>query len=486
MSLPPLRKQMSLIPLWKHQERELSNHYDDPARGLLWSMRSGKTRVIIETASRLYKEGRITGLLVTAPNGVHAQWANRQLPEWATCDVGPVLAWRSKDTKPKHVEGFLLGNGGLSVLTLNVEALQLKRVQDMVRAFLKAHGGGSKLMVVFDESHDFRRPGARRTRLARGLAKRCAFRRILTGTAALNSPLHLFSQFELLEPCALGHRTFTSFKAHHADYAQQTLANGRTFPKLTGYRNLEELRNWVGLWASVVPRSQADVPDVLKTERLVMLSQPQKRAYEDLKKDMLSVIDEGGTTLHDIQPHIMKGQQIFGGFIHASDGTIHSIDDNPPRLTALVEEVQGSEGKVIVWCRFTEDIRRCVAALTGAGVRVVEYHGGVNDRGREATLDTFQNSDDPVCLVGQPQSAGSGLDLSAGSTIIWYSHVHDAIVREQATARASVKGGEAVVLVDLIAEGTFDDRKMLNALTAKADLNDELAGEGLAALLSME
>ena len=269
----------SLAPLWKHQERELSNHYDDPARGLLWPMRSGKTRVIIETASRLYKEGRVTGLLVTAPNGVHAQWATRQLPEWATCDFGSPLAWRSSDTKPKHVEGFLMGAGsGLHVLTLNVEALQLKRVQDLVRCFLKVHGGGSKLMVAFDESHDFRRPGARRTRLARGLAKRCAFRRILTGTAALNSPLHLFSQFELLMPCALGHRTFTSFKAHHADYAQQTLANGRTFPKLTGYRNLEELRNWVALWASVVTRSQTEVPDVLQTARVVTLSQPKKRA----------------------------------------------------------------------------------------------------------------------------------------------------------------------------------------------------------------
>lgn len=477
---------MSLPALWGHQERELAKHYDDPARGLLWSMRSGKSRTIIETASRLYKEGRITGLLITAPNGVHAQWVTRQIPEWATCNIGAVLAWRSKDTKPKHVEGFLLGNGGgLKVLTLNVEALQLKRVQSMVREFLKQHGGGSKLMVVFDESHDFRRPGARRTRLARGLAKRCAFRRILTGTAALNSPLHLFSQFELLMPCALGHRTFTSFKAHHADYAQQTLANGRTFPKLTGYRNLEELRNWVGLWASVVPRSQADVPDVLKTERLVTLSQPQKRAYEDLKRDMLSVLDEGGTA-HDIEPHIMKGQQIFGGFIHTGEGVIHSIDDSPPRLAALVEEVQGSEGKVIVWCRFREDIRRCVEALTNAGVMVVEYHGGVNTAGRDHAINTFQNFDGPVCFVGQPQSAGQGLDLSAGSTIIWYSHVHDAIVREQATARASVKGGEAVVLVDIIAEGTFDDRRMLNELMKKANLSDELAGEGLAALLSME
>jgi hypothetical protein len=473
--------------LWGHQRNELDNYYDDPSRGLLWSMRSGKSRVIIESACRLHREGRITGLLATAPNGVHAQWISRQFPLWATGPIGEMLAWRSSSTSPADVDRFLKDPEGLHVLTVNVEALQIKRVQDIIRRFLKLHGGGDTVMAVFDESHDFRSPGARRTRLARGLARRCKFRRILTGTASDNSPLHLFSQFELLQPCALGHRTYSSFKAHHAEYREQRRADGRSYPQLTGYRNLEELRDWASLWASVVTRAQADVPEVLLTERVVQLSSPQRRAYDDLARDALRIDAEGEGEI-EVRKHLMKMQQVLGGFVHFNDtygNHVHAIKGPIPRIKAMVEEVLGSEPlRVIVWCRFREDIRLCCLALREAEVRVVEYHGGVSDDDKEAAIAALQDGPAPIVFVGQPQAAGQGLDLSAASTVIWYSHVYgDAIVREQASARASVKGGDRVVMVDLVAEDTLDIG-MLEALHDKAELGDRLTGNGLAELLA--
>ncbi len=447
-------------------------------------MRTGKTRVIVEQAARLWRCGEVTGLLVVAPNGVHAQWVEREIPRWIAEDIGTSLVWRSKSTKPQCIDTFLWSrDSGLHVLALNVEVLQIERVQDLVRRFIKIHGGGDRVMIVFDESHAFRRPGARRTRLARGLAKKCAYRRILTGTPALNSPLHLWSQFELLKPCALGHRTFASFKSHHAEFRQQTRRDGRSYPQLVGYRNLEELRDWVSLWATVVPRSQADVPDVLHTERVVPLSPPQRRAYDDLKRDVLRVAADGAEEI-EIQAHMLKLQQVLGGFVYDDEGNAHSVDDNPPRLDALVEEVLGTEPcRVIVWCRFSEDIRRVRRALRKAGVATAEYHGGVNAADRTAALRMMEETPAPFAFIGQPQAAGQGLDLSPAAAVIWYSHVHDAIVREQASARASVKGGDPVVLVDLVAEGTLD-AGMLEMLHDKRSLSEELVGEGLAALLA--
>ncbi len=480
---------MKVPPLWKHQAAEVEAHGRDRARGLLWSMRTGKTRPIIESARRLRESGEVTGLLVIAPNGVHAQWIDREIPRWMPEGVHASLAWRSGSTKPEDARDVLADSRelGLRCLALNVDALRVERAQFLVRSFLKSNGGGERVMVAFDESHEFRRPGARKTRLARGLAGRCRYRRILTGTAALNSPLHLWSQFELLWPCALGHRTFGEFQSYHAEFRQQRRRDGRSYPQITGYRRLEELREWVSLWASVVPRSEADVPDVLRTTRIVALSAKQRRAYDDLKRDTLKVAAEGGGEV-EVKAHMMKLQQVLGGFVHTDstlrEAKVHSVDDDPPRLSALVEEVVGSEPcKVIVWCRFREDIRRCVAALRKAGVETVEYHGGVNAADRESAIVRFQGGSEPVAFVGQPQAAGQGLDLSAASTIIWYSHVHDAIVREQASARASARGDTAVVLVDLVAEGTLD-QGMLDLLDGKASLAEALTGEGLAALLS--
>lgn len=471
--------------LWGHQAKEIETHGSTAARGLLWSMRSGKTRVIVESVSKLYEEGKLGGVIVIAPNGVHVQWANDEFPRWYEAPINS-LVWRSASTKPAAAEEFLSDceYGELNILSINIDALRVERLQKLIRKFLIAHENGQQVMIVFDESHEFRRPGARKTRLARGLSKKCAYRRILTGTAALNSPLHVWSQFELLSPCALGHRTFGAFQAYYAEFQQQTRRDGRSYPQIVGYRNLDELQEWVSLWASVVPRSEADVPAVLRTKRLVTLSPRQRKAYDALKKDaLLKVATEGGDEV-EILSHMMKLQQVLGGFIHDVDGAVVNLDENPPRLTALVEEVLGSEPcRVIVWCRFREDIRRVRSALHRADVTTVEYHGGVSTKDREAALKIFEATPEPIAFVGQPQAAGQGLDLSSASTVIWYSHVHDAIVREQASARASVKGGEAVALVDLVAEKTLD-LGILSLLEGKASLAEALTGEGLANLLA--
>lgn len=468
--------------LWGHQAKEVERYGSAEARALLWDMRTGKTRVIVESVSKLYEDGMVTGLIIIAPNGVHSQWVNRELPKWYGQPTNS-LVWRSSQTKAADVESFLkdCSYGELNALSINVDALRVERLQVLIRKFLKAHDNGGQVMIVFDESHEFRKPGARKTRLARGLAKRCAYRRILTGTAALNSPLHVWSQFELLKPCALGHRTFGLFQSYYAEFQQMRRGDGRNYPKVVGYRNLDELQEWVSLWATVVPRSQADVPDVLRTKRTVTLSKAQQKAYSDLKKNVLKLATDEGEL--EILSHMMKLQQVLGGFIHTDEG-VYSIDDNPPRLTALVEEVLGSEPcRVIVWCRFREDIRRVCKALHKAGVATAEYHGGINSAGREEALRQMELTPEPFAFVGQPQSAGQGLDLSSASTVIWYSHVHDAIVREQASARASVKGGDAVTLVDLVAEGTMD-LGILQLLDGKASLAEALTGEGLANLLA--
>ena len=333
-------------PLWKHQLKELQEHALDTARGLLWSMRSGKTRVIIESFDELKDQGLATGLLIIAPNGVHTQWVEREIPRWSYSQLNG-LAWHSATTDANAVN-----IKELDVLALNVDALKVERAQGLVKKFLIEHGSGETVMVVFDESHEFRRPGTRKTRLARGLAKRCKYKRILTGTVALNSPLHVWSQFELLAPCALGHRTFGAFKSYYAEWAQIQRRDGRSFPKVVGYRHLEELQSWVSLWASVVPRSQADVPAVLKTERIAPLSVKQEKAYAALKLNALTGIDELSAV--EITAHLIKFQQILGGFILNDHREVINIDFNPPRLIALVEEVLGTEPcKAIVWCHST-------------------------------------------------------------------------------------------------------------------------------------
>lgn len=469
---------------WPHQAREFERHRDDPARALLWSMRTGKSKAVVDLARHLHGEGRIAGCLVVAPNGVHAQWVEQEFPRHGAGFLWQALAWRSASTDGRTTNHFLrlTPASELKVLALNAEALQIDRVQDLVAQFLTQTDG--RVLAVFDESHLFRRPGARRTRLARGLARRCSHRRILTGTPALNSPLHLFSQFELLERGALGFTTFGGFKARYARFEQARTRDGRSYPRLLGYENLGELRDRVSRWSSVVLRAEAEgMPDLVRVERPAPLSDEQRSLYGRLRREtLLEVGDDAGPAT--VTAHLLKLQQVLSGFLLSDDGRVVELVRDPPRVRVMVEEVLGSDPRsAIVWCRFRHEIRTAVRALREAGVTAFEYHGGRNAAQRAAALEGFRDAPPPKAFVGQPQAAGQGLDLSAASAVIWLGHTHDAIVREQATERATRVGGGSVDVVDLVAPGTVD-RAILSLTRRKRDVADGLTGRGLREALS--
>jgi SNF2 family DNA or RNA helicase len=188
-----------------------------------------------------------------------------------------------------------------------------------------------------------------------------------------------------------------------------------------------------------------------------------------MQKEFLIELESGGdVTAVEGGARMIKLQQIASGFIVDEHGQTHQLmppDDNP-RLQALLTELDKDHVKTIVWCRFKEDIRTCAEALFWLGIKSVEYHGAVKPDRRQQAIEEFMN--DPECRVflGQPKAGGTGINLSKAEKIIWYSHVFDAIDRNQASERATKVGGHHVALVDLNALGTIDSY-ILSKLTDK-------------------
>jgi SNF2 family DNA or RNA helicase len=126
---------------------------------------------------------------------------------------------------------------------------------------------------------------------------------------------------------------------------------------------------------------------------------------------------------------------------------------------------------------------RVVRRLLADGHEVVQYHGRTSSTEKARVRELFASDaeNDIKVLVGHPKSGGQGLDLSAASDIIWYSHTFDAIIREQADERATIIGGGNVSLVDLVAPGI--DEYILKNITDKISIADSLAGEGMKNIL---
>lgn len=475
------------LPNYRHQQDEWDRHRDDDARALLWQMRTGKTKAVLDLACYRHLKGDITGVLVLAPNGVHVNWVRRQLPIHMWESVQYVShAWQASEAhRPAHqasMDRCLQHRGpGLAVLAVNSESIIHDKPAALIKKFLTRHKG--QVMLVVDESHDFRSPGSKRTKRARALKRYCKVRRILTGTAVSNSPLAAYAQFELLADKALGFSKFADFESKFAYYVQETTKGGRSFPRLDHYRDLDDLQEAMSRWASVVLREDVDdMPDLMLDERTVVLPDSLMKAYRTLLKEMIVELEGGGEVeAIDGGARLVKLQQMLGGFVVDSEGQVRELvaDDENPRLLAMMDELSSADGKVIVWCKYREDIRRVVRILRAANVGCVEYHGAVHSQAkRQEAIDRFNN--DPSCtvFVGQPKAGGQGLDLSAADLILWYSHTFDLIERDQANERATQIGGKTVTIKDFVTPGTVDEYILAN-LGDKRSVSESLAGRGL-------
>lgn len=473
---------------FKHQQIEWERHRDDDARALLWQMRTGKTKATLDVACYRRVRGDIDAVLVIAPNGVHVNWVRRQLPihMWNTVPY-VAHAWQASEAaKPEHaasLERVLSAkpSEALAVLAVNSESIIHDKPAKLIGRFLRKYKG--RVMLVVDESHDFRSPGSKRTKRARSLKRYCRVRRILTGTAVSNSPLAAYSQFELLEDKALGFDTFADFEGHYTYYVQERTKGGRSYDRLDHYRNLDDLQERMARWSSVVLREDVDdMPDLVMDERTVTLPERLMDAYRTLVKEMILELEDGGEVeAVDGGARLVKLQQMLGGFVVDVDGQVRELvaDEDNPRLQAMLDEVRSSDHKVIVWCKYREDIRRVVRSLSKEGIRCVEYHGAVHSQSkRQQAIDSFNGDPGVRVFVGQPKAGGQGLDLSAADLILWYSHTFDLIERDQANERATQIGGKTVTIKDFVTPGTVDEYILAN-LGEKRSVSESLAGRGL-------
>ena len=81
--------------------------------------------------------------------------------------------------------------------------------------------------------------------------------------------------------------------------------------------------------------------------------------------------------------------------------------------------------------------------------------------------------------MGNPQTGGYGITLTAANTVIYYSNGYDLEKRLQSEDRAHRIGQKkSVTYIDLIAEKTIDE-KIVKALRKKIDIASQIMGEEL-------
>lgn len=217
-----------------------------------------------------------------------------------------------------------------------------------------------------------------------------------------------------------------------------------------------------------------DLPEKIYKKHTFELSATQKRQYAIMRDELRMQAADGKVKVVHALAVATKLQQITSGFL--LDGEAIKLEGKNARLSAFMDMVEDIDGQFIVWARFREELRMIAEALEAEGHSVVQYHGGVNQKLREAAVDDFQSGAARV-FVGQPVAGGIGLTLTAAETVIYYSNDFDLETRLQSEDRAHRKGTtKHVVYIDLVADKTIDD-VIANSLRNKTNMAAAIMGD---------
>lgn len=467
---------------YAHQMREFRAYRTAKARARFWTMRTGKSKASIDEAAYLYHMGFITAVIIIAPNTVHQNWILKEFPEHCPRQVPyQALIYKAARAKQKGVmqtfQELCLDRSNLKVLSMPSTAMRTETAKSYLLTFIKRHGG--KVLVIYDEAHDFKKPGSKRTVVARGVSKLCEYKRLLTGTPAHNSPMHLYSQFELLEEGALGFTSFEKFKAHYGLWEVTKTRAGRPFIKFLGPQNEGELTSRLEKFTSIVRRE--DVPELQKplfVERVFELTDRQRKIYDTLFEN--PVLDE---EVLDGGVFFQKLQQIASGFLITKSEGLKEIvaPGENPRFDLIFHEIMNSPGKIIVWGHYHYEFQAWAALAKEHGIDFCEIHGLAPTTNHIQTAYDFRSSEYQKVAFAHPKSGGQGLPLDFVDTIVWGSQTFDNIYYDQASERGTEIGKRAVDVLDIIAKDTVDEY-IYDARGRKINVAELIAGNGLVEL----
>lgn len=472
-------------PPYDHQNKALALARGKVAFAYFMEMGTGKTKVLLDDAADLYlnggESGRIDTLVVIAPNGVHAQWVNEQVPTHLSPAVKYQAAYTTASPTPEEREAMaktLRAKGVLRILSIHIDSLSHKKGLEFLTEVLRS---GNCLLAV-DESSRIKDRSAKRTKNIISVGKLAKYRRIMSGTPVTQGIEDLYSQFEFLDPRILGYGSFFAFRNHFCRMG------GFQNKKIVAYQNENELIEKIDAYSFRVLKDDClDLPERNYIRREVMLHPEQRRVYEKLRREFFMELESGELmTVKMAVTRLQRLQMIVNGFIWRNEkknpdtGAVvepfHYEEFPSNRVEALLDIIRETrpETKVIVWIKFQGDYRIVSEALTKAGIGFVDYVGSTPQEKRASNIEKFRN--DPSCKVflSTPASGGIGLNLTCASEVIWFSRDFSLEKELQANDRVHRIGQRRVVNYHFLVSPRTVDEKIDQALKTKQTIADSL------------
>lgn len=412
-----------------------------------------------------YKMGHLRRVLIVAPSSVCAVWP-QELARYADFQYTARTLLGDKKHRLKELDDLVAFPFlHLKVAVINVEGVWRDGIFERLQQF-------NADLVICDESQRIKTHDAAQSKAMHQLGDRARYKLILSGTPVQNDAMDIFSQYRFLDPTIFGQNYYT-FRNRYA------VMGGFNKKQVVGYRDMDELiRKEHSIAYRVTKEEAVDLPEQTFENRIVTLGKKEQGIYNQLKRDSVAQLEDGGqVTATTVLTRLLRLQQFTGGFLVEDEATRPQLV-SCGKLDALTDIIQDYviEGrkKLVVFARFIpevmEIIRLTTAMLNKAKKSCVAIYGDIPKEQRGNIVRQFQTDPDTMVFVGQIDTAGTGITLTAADTCVYYSVNFNYATYSQSLSRIHRIGQKnRCTYIHLVVEKTVDET-ILRALARKEDL----------------
>ena len=443
--------------LYRHQVKAYNFALEKFNKGkgvaFLMDMGTGKTITTIALIGALNSQKRVGKVLVVSPKSIVGVW-EEEFQKFADFRYALTIL-DGTIAKKKAAFGYMNGSA-LQVIVVNYESAW--RLESEIAKWQPD-------MIVCDESSKIKNPTTAQSKALHKLGKQSKHNVILTGTPVTNNPLDFFSQYKFLNEEILG----SSYYLFRNRYA---VMGGYQNHQIVGYNHLSELVEKVHKVAFRIKIEDAvDLPPFIDEVRTIKLEPKAEAVYRMIEQDCYAELStDAEVTAKNILTQLLRLSQCTGGFIR-DDKTAQPQDVSTAKLEALEDIIDScleEDKKVVVFARFVPEIEAIKAMLEKKKVGYRLIYGATKDRAEQ--VKNFQEDASVKVFVGQLQTTGMGLTLTAASVAVFYSLDFSYANYEQSRARIHRIGQtEKCLYIHLVAKNTVDE-KIMNALKHKGDI----------------
>ena len=316
--------------------------------------------------------------------------------------------------------------------------------------------------LVIDELAVYRNGGAKRTKLIRELAKTKKWVWGLTGSPMPRDVTDIWGQCTIISP-----HTVPKYFNH---LRHQLCYKAGPFKWEARPGAIERA---VGMMQPSVRYSLDDVlelPSQVVQYVPIAMGRKQTDIYKAMKSKAVALVNGAKIDALNAGAVMSKLMQIAIGWVYTRDGQTVKLD-NEARIEAILEYIDATSRKALVFLPFKHALAGVSAALKKEGIKHFVVSGDTPPAQRNLIFDTFQNHPGKYPLIAHPACLAHGVTLTAADTIIWGGPILSLETFKQANARIRRIGQTHKQLIIML--GGTPVEKKIYSLLGRNDLAQE-------------